>query len=467
MKHHPVYAPVMRSRRRWAIRVTITASVAGAVVALPAVAWAHGIGGRSDLPVPLHFFLFGAAAVLLLSFGALAVLWPEPRLQDGPRYRGEGWTIPRWITAALGAAGVAALLVVAGAGLFGDAEARTNIAPVSIWVVFWLVLPFLAAAVGNVWAVVNPWATLGRWLRLDGGPAGPGAAGVWPAGVAFVAFTWLELVFPDSADPRMLGLATVAYSAYLLAWMYVVGVERTVSSADAFSVYHRAISAIAPLGRDDRGRLRRRGWLRALTVLPEWRGLVFFVVAMIGTVSYDGLSATAWWDDWTFDLLGRDQSAEWFGTISLLGSVGVIGAGYLGASWWASRIAGGQPGPLAVARSFAHTLVPIALAYAVAHYVTLIAFEGQQIVRALSDPFGLGWNLFGTADFKENFTWLSPTAVWWIQVVAIVGGHVAGVVLAHDRALAIFPRDRAVRTQYAMLGLMVALTGLGLAILAA
>jgi len=146
-------------------------------------------------------------------------------------------------------------------------------------------------------------------------------------------------------------------------------------------------------------------------------------------------------------------------------SLVVVGAAYLGASWWAARIAH-KPGAVEVARSFAHTLIPIALAYAVAHYFTLILFEGQLIVPALSDPLGLGWNLFGTVDFKPNYTWLAPTAVWYVQVAAIVGGHLIGVVLAHDRALAVFPADRAVRSQYAMLALMVAFTTLGLTILA-
>jgi hypothetical protein len=120
-----------------------------------------------------------------------------------------------------------------------------------------------------------------------------------------------------------------------------------------------------------------------------------------------------------------------------------------------------------IARSFAHTLVPIALAYAVAHYVTLVLFEGQFLFAAVSDPLGLGWDLFGTADWTVNYTWVSPTTIWYLQVGAIVTGHVVGVTLAHDRSLALFPPDRAVRTQYAMLVLMVCLTALGLSILAA
>ncbi len=189
---------------------------------------------------------------------------------------------------------------------------------------------------------------------------------------------------------------------------------------------------------------------------------------MIGTVTYDGLSATPWWDDLTFSLVGTDQTARWFRTIAFVAVVLGVFAAYRLACWSAARVAR-DPGLTArrVSEAFAHTLVPIAFAYAFAHYFTLVTFEGQLIIPALSDPLGLGWDLFGTVDYRPNFTWIGPTAVWWTQLVAIVGGHVAGVVLAHDRALALFKGEHAVRSQYAMLALMVALTSLGLTILAA
>lgn len=448
------------------------AVVLGAVVlltAVPATASAHGIGGRSDLPVPLEYFLVGAGIVLVLTFGLLAVLWPEPRLQDGPRPRGRGVVIPRWLERGAGLVVLSWLALVIVAGLVGDPEAAVDIAPVSVWVLFWLVLPFLAAVLGNVWARISPWVVLGRWVE----PARPhdgavGRLGVWPAAGALLAFTWLELVSPDSGNPQVLAVAALVYTAFVLVWTARLGVDATSTSVEAFAVYHRLIGGLAPLGRDDDGRLRRRGWLRRLVVEPARPGLVLFVVAMIGTVTYDGMAQTPWWDDLTFEIAGTAQRSAWIGTVGMAVTVGVVGAAYLAASWWAARIAAVPGmGARAVARSFAHTLIPIALAYAVAHYATLIAFEGQLLFAAISDPLGLGWDLFGTADWTIDYTWLSPTAVWYVQVGAIVVGHIAGVVLAHDRALALFPGDRAVRTQYAMLTLMVGLTALGLTILAA
>jgi hypothetical protein len=455
------------TRRRRVARAGALSSVVAAVLILPGVASAHGIGGRSDLPVPLEYFLVGAGVVLLLSFGALAVLWPTPRLQDGPRWRGAGWAVPAWVGGLLAAIGVAGLLLVLAAGLFGDSSARSNAAPVTVWVVVWLVLPFAAAVIGNVWSVVSPWRTLGRLARLDG-PSGPGAWGVWPAAAVFTAIVWLELVYPRSGDPQALGMAALVYTVAILGLAFRFGIERTVASTEAFAVYHRLLSGIAPVGRRPDGRLGRRGWLRALPVLPQWPGVAAFVVAMIGTVTYDGLSGTPWWDDLAFSLVGTAQHSVWFQSVALIAVVAVIGIAYGAASWWATRIFGRDgPSPADVARSFAHTLVPIALAYAFAHYFTLVAFEGQLLIPSLSDPLGLGWDLFGTIDYQPNYTWIPPVAVWWVQLTAIVGGHVVGVVLAHDRALALFPGPRAVKTQYAMLALMVALTALGLTVLAA
>jgi hypothetical protein len=371
------------------------------------------------------------------------------------------------VSAAAAGVGLSGLGLVVAAGLFGDPSARSNVAPVAVWVVAWLVLPFAAALLGNFWSVVSPWRTIGRLARLDGRP-GPGFLGIWPAAGLFVAITWMELVYPRSGDPGALGAAAVVYAALILGLALRVGIDRAVASSDAFGVYHRLLSSIAPFGRRPDGRVGRRGWLRALPVLPEWPGLAAFVVAMIGTVTYDGLSGTLWWDELSFDLVGTARNSIWFQSFALVTVVCLIGAAYLGASWWASRIAGaGGPRPLAVARSFAHTLVPIALAYAFAHYFTLVAFEGQLLIPALSDPLGLGWNLFGTIDYQPNYTWIPPVVVWYIQLAAIVGGHLTGVLLAHDRALARFAGPRAVRTQYAMLALMVALTTLGLTVLAA
>ena len=115
-----------------------------------------------------------------------------------------------------------------------------------------------------------------------------------------------------------------------------------------------------------------------------------------------------------------------------------------------------------LAPEFLLSLVPIALVYAVAHYFTLLVIQGQYAINLASDPFGFGWDLFGTADYAPNIAPFSPNTVWYVQVGALVAGHVAGLAVAHDRAVTILGERDALRSQYAMLALMVVYTVGGL-----
>lgn len=462
-------------------RVTSVAALSALFVGgTAAPALAHGFGGRADLPVPISYFIVGAGVAIVLSFVALAALWPEPRLQ------GKGDERPitaRWlrvVAVALRAVGLIGLGLVVLTG-FASRESARTISPVLVWVYFWLVVPFLSAGWGNWWRAISPWRSLARLLPRQEPDRTDVAErlGMWPAAAAFVAFTWLELVAESSSEARTLALAAVVYTVSVLAAARYLGTDEGLRAADAFDNYNTVLGAISPIDWvESQGRwesvtadgtrrveaagigLRYRGWLRGLTALPDRPGFTAFVMAMIGTVTYDGMSGSGWWEE-TFDSV---HTETWFGTLALLATVVLIGAAYLLAAAAAARIAGGGSRPLEVARSFAHTLVPIALAYAFAHYFTLVLVEGQTLLHAASDPFGRGWDLFGTATWR--ISWVpSPEAVWYIQVASIVAGHVAGVALAHDRALHDFGGRVAVRTQYAMLVLMVLLTTLGLLIL--
>ena len=427
---------------------------------------AHGIGGRTDLPVPLGLVITAAVVVLVVSFGALAVMWPSPRLQGGPpEPRGRGVTAP--VRPVLSVLGVVGLIMVVGqvvvpmTGATNDVT-RPSVAPVLVWVIFWLVVPFAGALVGNLYTDLNPWRAIARWSELGPNerPEIQHRLGVWPATIVFGAFVWLELIYWDSGDPVALGVAAIVYTMFLVIVMAVVGRETGLAVFDAFTPYNRLISAISPLGRNEQGEIFWRGWMRSLPVVPEWPGLWVFVVAMIATVSFDGASGTQWFETITGGL-GRTTTGA---TFLLIATVNLLALAYYGVAGFAARMAGEGWTASRVAQRFAHTLVPIALAYAVAHYFTLIIFEGQQLVAAISDPFGIGWNLFGTADWRVNFFITTSAPIWWTQVAFILGGHILGVVLAHDRSLHDFGQN-AVKSQYAMLILMIALTSLGLLIL--
>jgi hypothetical protein len=446
----------------------------GALAALswliPGVAMAHGVGGPQDLPAPLEFFVAGAGFVLILAFLALSVMWPEPRLRGRPVVRfGDG----RWrrrVRAVAGVAGSASLLIVVVAGFVGEPTSGRNPAPVLVFVVFWLIVPFLSALVGDIYPDVDPWRHLRGLFGVDDSRGSPGS--LVPATVALLAFMGLLLVSPVR-EPVHLAMGAAIYSAYIVG-MSVAG--RRSADIDGFAVYNRLFGAMAPWGRSEDGSTVRRGWLRGLPHIPEQPGLVAFVVVMIGTVTYDGASFSDWWGQ-TIQLpasrllfeigLSSTAAIATADTVAFLGTSALVGAAYLGASWATARLGGAETAG-SVARRFVHALVPVAFAYVFAHYFTLVIFESQLLISTMSDPFGFGWDLFGTADREiSNASATGPAVwVWYVQVAVIVGGHLAGLILAHDRALEDFDGVAAVRAQYPMLVLMVALSGLAQVILA-
>ncbi|MEX1004641.1 MAG: hypothetical protein WD990_04510 [Acidimicrobiia bacterium] len=462
---------ILRRRLYAVLAVATTLTAGGAVPAL-----AHGLGGRLDLPVPLTFFVVAAGVVLVLTFAGLAVIWPDPRLQE-PRPEPAGRPVP-WLWNLLGGIGAFLLALTLVAGAIGIDNSTRNPAAVVVFVGFWLILPFTAALLVDLHPAMSPWRRLPHWLGLrpTERPEMLERLGYWPATAIFLAFTWFELVAPDNG-PRSIGIAALVFTVYMLAMSMWLGTDTATQTSDGFAVYARFLGGISPFTFEG-GVWRRRGWLRGLVNLPERPGMAAFVISMIGTVTYDGGASTEWWGTWIRDpLLGMFEGWGWTvrpatvvtGTIGWAAVTLLIGVTYYAASAAAAHWGGVSTGTRHVARRFAHTLVPIGFAYAFAHYMTLIVFEGQLFISTFSDPFGLGWDLFGTADRRLDFTLIqqSRSWVWYLQVGVIVLGHIGGVVLSHDRALADFPRAKAVASQYAMLLLMVILTGLGLVILAA
>jgi hypothetical protein len=436
---------------------------------------AHGIVQRANLPIPEWLFAWAAAMVLLVSFVALALLWPDPKLtQDryrplpGPLGRVLG---SRWLEAVCGAIGVALLALVVVAGLTGTESYLNNIAPTFIFIVFWVGLAFASALFGNLFAAFSPWRAIGRATgglvsRARGGrPIAhrpyPERLGRWPAAIGIFGFTWIELVSEWSEDPRMLAIVVVGYTVVTLAGQAVFGVETWTRRGEAFAVYFDLFSRIAPFERRD-GVVGVRPPLSGLPKLDVVAGTVAFVLVTIGTVTYDGLSQGQFWTD-----LAGSNPSKLVDTLGLAAGVALVSAFYaLGVA--GARSVGGNLDAAALRRGFVHSLVPIALVYVAAHYLTLLVFEGQSIAYLASDPLGEGWDLFGTAGAAIDFGAISQNQAWYLQVGFVVLGHVAALMLAHDRALTLYKGSRlAVRSQYWMLAVMVGFTTLALWLLAA
>lgn len=451
------------------------------LLAAPAAASAHGIVGRDTLPVPGWLFAWAAAAVLAISFFALANRWTTPRLQNvqpTPRL-----TVPRFIEFLLGLLGVAVFVITIYAGLAGVAVDTANLAPTMIFVIAWVGIPLLSVLFGDIFRAVSPWRAIGRaggWLATrimkDTVPKPmpyPERLGRWPAVLGVAAFAWVELVSASRDEPAFLATCALIYAAIQLIGMSLYGERAWTANGDGIGGMFALIGRLSPLVWKDR-KLFTAPPLAATTSTPTGAGTVVLLCTMIGSTSFDGLQRTALWLDLMpslqdmFGAFGLSSSAslQAANTIGLLAAVLFVSGLYrLGVHGIATITR--QHTSAEIGRLFAHSLIPIAAAYFAAHYLSMALFQGQALAYLASDPLGHGTDIFGTADRGIDYTFIGSSTIWYLQVGALVGGHVAGLILAHDRAIAIFEKTVAVRSQYWMLGVMISFTSLGLWLLSA
>ena len=453
---------------------------------------AHALASRQDLPIPAWLFAWAASIVLIASFFALSAAWRTPQLEDertrplGERFSGALLGLP--MQALCGAIGVFLLGVAIYAGLRGTEAPDRNFALTFLFVTCWLGFPFFSAILGDIFRPFNPWRAVGRaagssFRAIAGQPAAhldyPEWLGRWPAAVGLLAVVWLEVVYGASGGvavglaPHAAAVAALVYSGYTLAMMAVFGVEEWCERGEVFSVYFGMFGRLGVFGSRD-GRLYRRRPFSATTHWATVPGSAALVLASIATTSFDGAQEGALKSgiektfEWLVDRgFGLTTSLRLTDTIFMLLTFAGIGLVYL-LGVRGMRTVPGAPSFKNLRTGFAHTLIPIALAYLVAHYFSLFFFQEQaQFTYILSDPLGTGHtDLFGTVNGTVDYKALSANAIWYVQVAALVVGHVIGLMLAHDRALVYWPDYRkATASQYWMLAVMVAFTCFGLYLL--
>ncbi len=384
---------------------------------------AHALVAREDLPIPAWLFAWGASIVLIVSFFALSAAWREPRFES-EHWRAIGARASRALIGLpaqvlCGAVGVFLLGVAVYAGLRGTEAPDRNFALTFLFVTCWLGFPVLSVVFGNVFKPFNPWRAIGRlvggaFAALAGQPfahlAYPRRLGRWPAAVGLVAFVWLEIVYGVSGgvavglSPHSAAVAALAYSGYTLAMMALFGVEEWCERGEVFSVYFGMFSRLGFLGVSD-GRLGVRRPLSAATRWATVPGSAAVVIASIGTTSFDGAqegafkgameSTLTWLLDRGLEPTTAVRSTDTLFILLTLAGVALV---YLIGVRGMSTVRGAPPlGKLF--SGFAHSLIPIALAYLVAHYFSLFVFQEQaQFTYLLSDPLGTATtDLFGTA----------------------------------------------------------------------
>ena len=505
----------------------LTIMLVAAIAAASLVAWpayAHGFGERTELPVPLGYFLIGAGLAVALSFVFISVLVKISPESSYWRLNliGSGWskaTLTSPITLLpVKLLSVFLLGLVIATGFVGASNSLINFSPTFVWIIWWVGMAIAVAIVGNIWALTNPWKILFTWAEglyrvirpgreLSLGREYPAKYGIWPALVLFVLYTWVQDAYPNSHVPTQIAIMVVVYSVITFGGMAIFGKHQWLKKGEAFSVVFGllsrfSITEVRVIDRDacqacstecqdregicvDCYECFEQAKTREVNLRPPAIGLdrnepvtndvLALVVLMLATVTFDGFSATSAWAEFqTFvvNLFGSGDG-EIFNSLVLADTLGVllVPVGFFLVYLFFSKLmagsVNGEIGALEMARIFSYSLIPIALAYNIAHFITLLLIQGQLIVPLASDPFGSGWDLFGTVDYSLNISIINARILWLLSVALIVLGHVLAVYLAHRVAIRTFTdRALALGSQYPMLALMVMYTVISLWIIA-
>ena len=460
---------------------------------------AHGFAFRYDLPLPLNLYLIGAGAAVCFSFVVMAYALQTRTIFNSYRVSLSRFTPPtnvsRGALIVIRFVSISLLFLIIISGFFGNQNPLKNLAPVTVWVIWWVGFVYITALISNTWPVVNPWSSIFQIVeQLSGVSFGktryPEWLGVWPAFVLLILFAWIELVWSGSEQPRLLAILIVIYSVLCWTGMAVYGRQTWLQRGEVFSITFAIFGRFSPMetSRSQGGPYLRPYGIGLLSHQPPSVSLTAFVLAMLATVTFDGFMETPIWLQMKTGVLSTASLVPSllivrgiFGNLdSVLETIGLMSAPvaflsvYLMTCWMISRIDSvrrNRNSPsittIMAARWFVLSLVPIAIAYHLAHYLSYFLIAGQLFIPLLSDPLGLGWNLFNTAGHRLNIGIINAKTVWHVSIAVIVLGHVIAVYLAHATALRVLEdRSRALVSQLPMIALMVGYTSFSLWILA-
>jgi hypothetical protein len=488
----------MEDHRRHSLRTLsgLGGMAATALAAGPAAA--HAFGQRYDLPLPLGLYLTGAGAAVALSFLAMAV-FVRAGPGSGPVGRTASLALPldrlpgkNGVVTAIRLLAVAAFVLIVVAGFLGNQSPVRNIAPTVVWVIWWVGMAYVSALIGDVWALINPWKIVFSWAdalfargragaTLSLGLRYPCRLGAWPAVALLFVFAWTELVSETGEVPARIASMIVGYSALTWAGMVLFGMDTWLKRGEVFTVVFGLFARFAPT--DYRRANPADGKSEALILRPPSVGLLtehpipasmmVFVLLILSTVTFDGFIETPVWAgflEWIVaDPLIRPLLLKLrtitpnllvvVQTVALAGFAATFVGVYLMFGRLMAWATGGAETFGRISGYFVLTLVPIAIAYHLAHYLSYLLLAGQLVIPLASDPFGFGWDLFGTANYRIDISVVNARSAWIVSVTAIVVGHVVAVFLSHVMALRVFDdRSTVLRSQLPILVLMVGYT---------
>ena len=393
----------------------------------------HGIGSVGDLPIPFDTVLNISGLVIVLTFVFLKVSWKESifiqkevLINSKQPLFGKifGWML-------------LSLLIIP--GLISDENANTSIAPLIIWVFFWIGVPVLGLFFGDVYAKFNP---LDIYKTSNSNPKS-----VYIATALFLCLTWFELVWNKPGNPTHIGVVFIILLIITFTSKFIL--QKASIEVDPLHLLHHLYSKL----RLTISKPVLKNMLENISNLSNLKGMEYFILLMIGTVTYDGLRGTTYWRN----LFGASVLDTGFSTLAFLSINLIVILSYRFACWFAIKVSGERKNLNEISLLFGHTMLPIAFAYHVTHYLSLLLYESQSLFFRLNDPYGLGWNLFNVNEISISY-FLSPVSLWTIQVFVTLAGHMLSVVLAHDLAVKLFGHQQSDKTQYVFLLITVGLT---------
>jgi len=393
----------------------------------------HGIGSVGDLPIPFDTVLNISGLVIVLTFVFLKVSWKESIFIEKEVFINSkqplvgkifGWVL-------------LSLLIIP--GLISDENANTSIAPWIIWVFFWIGVPVLGLFFGDVYAKFNP---LDVYKTSNSNPQS-----VYIATALFLGLTWFELVWNKPGNPTHIGVVFIILLFITFTSKFFL--QKSSIEVDPLHLLHHLYSKL----RLTISRPVLKNMLENISNLSNLKGMEYFILLMIGTVTYDGLRGTTYWRN----LFGASVLDTGFSTLAFLSINLIVILSYRFACWFAIKVSGEKKNLNEISLLFGHTMLPIAFAYHLTHYLSLLLYESQSLIFRLNDPYGLGWNLFNISEVSINY-FLSPVTLWTIQVFVTLAGHMLSVVLAHDLAVKLFGHKQSDKTQYIFLLITVGLT---------
>lgn len=461
-------------------------------------------------PLPLFFSLIASGLAVVVSFVLVGFFARNPQaFSNYPTVNLFRWkpirvlNNPEWLLVIQFLSVLLFILLIA-VGFAGTQDPIHNLSPTFVWVIWWVGLAYVSAFVGDVWRLINPWKisfawTEEIWVRLNPGKTlrplvqYPPRMGSWPALVFLLLFAWIENVYGDAVLPLRISQMILIYSVITWTGMLLFGKDLWLRNGEVFSVAFGFLARFCPT----ESRIVERNFIdipnnieapqtaksgplprlslkpfpntRELNLRPFASGLLkgepvsasqmVFILVLLATVTFDGFASTLPWINLKNLVERYLPDAQVVSTLGLFSTMLIFASLYLSICALMGKVSRINLGAFDLGKAFVYTLIPIALAYHVAHFLLFLLIQGQLLVPLVSDPFGFGWDLFGTIGYVLNFSLVSPNTYWFISVVSIVAGHIMAVFLAHNTAFNLIPkRHYALRSQIPMLMLMVGYT---------